>query len=291
MIADLCIDAVSESSLTEGYPRKFYKKYQGSKSIIEVARTLWDEMAKEAFVTGKGQANDYGCIYILSNADYPEYVKIGRTTKNPDQRKQQWSKLCKSELDLVDQDSQSLIEVPFHTRLEGLIKHDLRNEHHSFVCVPCSKRRSGGRFTRHSEWFKIGRNEALLRVEAWRKWARCNPYDENGLLKKEWENRINRLRRDSNAKKMLETEDEEGRRFESFLKEFSWLSSIEQWFCEPRLEPDGKLCSSRYTSLRTHWKSLFVFCVLHYAGSCIVAWCGAPYIGALLTVASTVFAV
>ncbi|KAL8830097.1 MAG: hypothetical protein Q9191_001621 [Dirinaria sp. TL-2023a] len=288
---DVQVDLDSGSDdIHSGSPR-FQKKHQDSKSMMSVANKVWDIMSKKAFDPSSVQDNDYGYIYIFTNAAYPGYVKIGRTTNGPDQRKQEWSALCNSELDLVDQESQSFIAVPFHKRLETLIKNILWNEHYHVECVSCTNRRSDGRTIKHCEFFKIGKNEALLRVEALRNWARLMPYDENGLLKEPWKNKINRWRRNGRSKKILEKEDDEGLRFESFLKESSWLSSIEEWFYEPRLEAEGKRCPSRYVSLRTHWKSLFVFCVLHYVGSWIIAWFGARYIGALFTVASTLFAV
>ena len=265
--------------------------------MICVACKIWDVMSTRAFdptikkftkQATKKKDNHYGCIYILTNKDYPEYVKIGRTTKNPEDRRQQWLK-CKSELDIVDRDDQSFIEVPFVTKLERLIQADLWNERHCFDCIPCTKTKEKKRC--HDEWFKIDKRRALYLVETWKKWARCMPYDEDGLLKTEWETKINCWRRDQNSVKILEKEDRDGRRFEKFLEEISWLSSIERWFREPRLEPEGKLCPSRCKSLRTHWKSFFVFCVLHYGGSWLVTWCGARYMGALLTVASAVFAV
>ena len=290
-------------SKDEVLPLTYHKLHKGEpKPMSSVAQKVWEVMMEKVNF-GKKRAEDPGLIYILANPNYSEYLKIGRTTGSSYKRKKQWLK-CKSELAIIDQYHETDIEVPFHTRVEALIKADLWNERYYFECVHCTpkdekRRRADGGLTRHDEWFKIDKAHAVRRVETWKNWARSNPYDEDGLLRSMWKKRIDRWKRDKSSVKTLEREDKEGRRFECFLRGTRTLSWLKHSFYEPRQEPEGKLRCSRKENLCKYWGVILLFVGLHYgvtlaifyfANSWVVKLLGARYLIAIPTLASAVFA-
>lgn len=247
------------------------------------------------------KANDWGCIYILQNPHYPEYVKIGRTEYDPEDRAQQWLR-CGCELNIFEELSECFIRVPYHTKLEGLIFHMLRNERRKFACVRCTEQSeknipAGSKISKHGEWFQIDKDHAVRLVKTARAWMRSSPYDEHGELTADWKTRVTRIRNNIPAfAQNLDHEIKEGRRWEAFLTmpDATRLSRIQQWALDKRPEPNGRLCPSRFDAFCKHKQRLFVFCMLHYGGVTVVS--GhfhpslAPYMFLLATLSSAAFA-
>ncbi len=262
--------------------------------LLKVASKSNDQQKPE-------KANDWGCIYILQNPKHLEYVKIGRTEYDPEERLQQWLK-CGCELNLVGEPTESFIRVPCHTRLEGLIHLMLWNERRKFACVSCTAKGkkdipANGKMSMHGEWFKIDKDQALRLVKSGRDWMRSLPYGDDGELTRDWKNRVTRIRNDIKVfTHKLEQEIEEGRRWEAFLTmpDATRLSRIQQWVWDKRLEPNGRLSPSRFDAFWKHKQTIFVFCVLHYLGVVMLSWyCysrAAPYMFLLATLLSAAFA-
>jgi hypothetical protein len=278
-----------------------YKKERSSQSI---AHAVFAKMLKLAFKLSDQQKpekfNDWGCIYILQDPRYREYVKIGRTEYNPEGRLQQWLK-CGHPLNLVGAPEECFIRVPCHTRLEILIQTMLWNERRKFVCRHCTAERKKNipadeKVSTHGEWFEIDKDQALRLVKLGRDWMRSLPYGEDGELTQDWKNRVTRIRKDIKVfTHTLEQEIEEGRRWEAFLTmpDATRLSRIQQWMWDKRLEPNGRLSPSRFDSLCKHKGPLFIFCVLHYLGIMLSGYCYSsvvPYIVMLATLSSAAFA-
>ena len=76
-------------------------------------------------------------IYILQSPDYPEYVKIGVTTRPIKQRLNELVRCSKLELKLVDDLCYS--RIPNCKQLEKLIQKDLANERCYFYCSSCQR--------------------------------------------------------------------------------------------------------------------------------------------------------
>ena len=150
-----------------------------------------------------------GWIYILQIPEYKEYVKIGRTTQRIQDRKKQING-CTRGLVIEEIGCEENTSVFYHERLEAIIFADLYNERCHFHC-PCKRSSSRSSspnargiktdshqndgLTKHGEWFKIDAQEAVRRVQEWRKWMRQKPYEKpgseyEGELKDHWKGRV-----------------------------------------------------------------------------------------------------
>ena len=145
-----------------------------------------------------GNLYQEGYIYVLHDPNYPEYVKIGRTTQRPTQRNKQIASCSRISVNIVGGDE--VLKVSYHERLEMIIHADLYNERCHFECTCGAKRHhtdpdQGDVFTKHGEWFRIDVDEAVRRVEQWREWMRQEPYRNAGTageghLKLYWGQRV-----------------------------------------------------------------------------------------------------
>jgi len=283
----------------------FTRVHEKERSSSSIAHAVFAKLLKVAFKISDQQKpekiNDWGSIYILQNPRHPKYVKIGRTRYGPDERLQQWVK-CECPLNLVEAPEDCFIRVPCHTRLEILIHAMLWNERRQFACRHCTAKSkknipADGKVSKHDEWFEIDKEHALRLVKLGRDWMRSRPYGDDGELTKHWKNRVTRIRNDiKDFTQILETEIEEGRRWEAFLTmpNATRLSRIQQWVWDKRLEPNGRLSPSRSDAFWKHKQTLFVFCVLHYLGIVMLSWycysSAAPYMFMLATLSSAAFA-
>ena len=150
-----------------------------------------------------------GYIYILEDKQQPGYLKIGMTSKNPHDRSNQIGRCEGVRPELIK--GQLFTLVPCCRQLERIIFADLWNERQRFLCK-CGKR--------HREWFKMSKEEALLRVRLWQKWMHREPYDAQGALKFEWKKRIEALERDPSYEETAEAEHASGNWWQSFMKGF-----------------------------------------------------------------------
>lgn len=227
---------------------QFSKFHSGTRTPRAIAKGVFDKMREKPT-----KSDGRGYIYILQNPRHVEFVKIGCTSKGPEERQQEWMK-CGYELELLDYDNECFLPVDYHRRIEKLIQRDLWNERHCFPCV-CGRK--------HDEWFKIGKEQARRIVEGWKDWMRSLPY-ENGLLTKIWEAKVKFCENDKkDFIKRLEEEDKEGRRWESFwkLEVETPLSRIRSWMFKKRLGSDGRLYPSRFTTVRARWREHMISCI------------------------------
>ena len=116
--------------------------------------------------TGRGEK---GCIYILEDLELAGYVKIGRTTKDSGTRKKQIER-C-GHIKFEPAEDQHLTKVFCYKRLEEILKTDLWNERCLYRCPSCKRlsstpsKKDSDQTTKHGEWFKIDKQEAVERVE------------------------------------------------------------------------------------------------------------------------------
>ena len=200
----------------------------------------------------------------------PEYVKIGRTKGDPDNRRKQLLK-CGYELEVVDKGS--FTAVPCHQRLEKIIHLDLRNRQHTFICS-CKKSRKNGSnhdadgLTEHGEWFKIDSEDAIRTVDKWRGWMQRDPYDMDGNLKLEWQKRVSVFSCDRKYNSTTITaEDEAGNRWERFL---SGPTFIDDAFLMRRQDSWGRVMASRWERMRRKKAELFAYSCFHPALSLVL---------------------
>ena len=136
------------------------------------------------------QGQDFGYVYILKMDDHPGYVKIGRTTLNVKTRRAGIQKWVPWKLTVLSGDSYQ--RVPYHKRIEQLVKDELYNERRRLKGGPgwTPKTAKGGKDgSPREEWYEISEDGAIRCVERWKEWMRLCPYDEDGRLRNKWRNR------------------------------------------------------------------------------------------------------
>ena len=223
---------------------KFKQKDRELQSLVAQVFKLMSGLVKKS--TSKqdpNQNDDLGCIYVFQDPYNEDYVKIGRTAWDPEERKQQLARCGLDHLIVV-----GYVQAPNHKTLETLIHRILENERYKYHCV-CKRQ--------HREWFKLDKDVALRTVSLWGNWMTKRPYDENRALKIYWKDKIARCRKDMKQfMQTLESETAEGRAWENFLTmEVVTSTSIAwHWIFHKRQDSDGKYLSSRFDSMLEHWK-------------------------------------
>ena len=271
--ASMCLESPeppspSRGKLSESVDRliRFEKTHPEDLTPRVKAGKVFDAMRKKAMAIKEASRGEYGCIYILEASNRPGYVKIGRTVKDPENRRQKVQR-CGVQLELVS--DQHFTKLPCHERLEAIIHADLWNERHYFRC-PCRKpgtkskesnHRSDG-FTKHGEWFKIDKSEAMQRVEKWRDWMGRDPYDLHGVLKSNWLKRIDTFERNKDYWKIVNHEHDTSSWWLSFMEPFPNPSWIRKATIEPRIDENGIQGPSRMRNIWKNRKDLVYFCVL-----------------------------
>ena len=276
IISDKDID---DEPFSGGAPRciEFLKYRDTNRQLRAIAKGVFGEMLKRP-----ARTDSPGYIYIFQIPQHSDYVKIGRSLRGPEERLKEQMK-CVSELDLLDEDSRCFVEVEYHIKIEQLIRLDLWNERHKFQCA-CNKK--------HIEYYKLAKEKALDMVETWKDWIRCEPY-EDGFLKDVWKKRINYLSRDKDFTQTLEKEESVGKRWESFItiEAVTPYSLLRSWIWDKRLDPRGKLCPNRVDAFCMGWKSFVIFFFVHYVGTCLLLCSHGRWMGGVLTLLSTIFAI
>ena len=237
-----------------------FKKTNADLSRRAITTEVFGAMLKGASTWKESKPGEDGRIYVLVESNNTEYVKIGRTTKSPEQRKKQVQRCGKIVFELVN--DQDHTKVTNHERLEAIIHADLWNERHYFYCR-CRKKDTKSEasshcldtFTKHGEWFKMSKADAMQRVELWREWMRREPYDAYGVLKPEWQRRISRCEKNKSFKDILDPD---------FMGSFpgfpswTWLRSVT---IEPRYNDQNFPGPSRVDAISDNKKEVVCFLV------------------------------
>ena len=201
-LSSLSLESSADSNLLSINFRQFNKvSLERWLVVLKVFHTILDKKLK--------RGGD-GYIYILEDKNQPGYLKIGRTTAYPHDRSRQIQRCKVVHPELVK--GQKFTTVQCHKLLERIIFADLWNERQRFDCSKCGKK--------HEEWFKMSKEEALLRVKLWQKWMQREPYDSQGVLKHEWQKRIEAFKGDPSLEETVEAEHASGKWWQTFTKEF-----------------------------------------------------------------------
>lgn len=126
------------------------------------------------------KAKESGHIYAFTRSTSPGYVKIGMTVRDADVRLKEWERKCKY---VPKQETHADGRMtPNVYQVEKLILAELalwrRKE------SPCNG--GEGCLAVHREWVEVDVDLALEVINRWCSWAQKRPYDEDGVLRKEW---------------------------------------------------------------------------------------------------------
>ena len=131
-----------------------------------------------------------GHIYILESPRYFKSIhqepllKIGMSINTVGRMKSLTDKCGLFDLAQVDDPEDR--HLPLYWKVEKLVHAELSNYQRILNCN-CGP---NGDLIRHREWFAVEKHVAQRTVERWRKFIEQNPYDENGLLKAFWSDKI-----------------------------------------------------------------------------------------------------
>ena len=188
----------------------FQKMHAGPPERLRVVHKVFDTICPDALDEQKEKRGEHGYIYILEDKDQLGYLKIGRTKYDPENRSKEIAQCDGVHPELIE--GQDYTSVPCYKRLERIIFADLWHERQYFGC--------GCRSKKHIEWFKMSKEEALLRVRLWQKWMQGKPYDSKGVLKRKWQKRIEALKRDPSYEETVKAEHASRSWWQTFMEEF-----------------------------------------------------------------------
>ncbi|RFU29623.1 hypothetical protein B7463_g6720, partial [Scytalidium lignicola] len=150
---------------------KFTKYLKYPRDVQEIDRRLLQ-------LIRRGPKFEYksGSIYMLRSPAILKYIKLGVTTKHPEERLWQHSKLHKFELNLVSMPEGR--DIKLFRFVEALVFTELSNTRMKMACHCGSE---------HFEWFKITARDVRMVVKRWRWWLEeCDPYQSSGGLQTFW---------------------------------------------------------------------------------------------------------
>lgn len=146
-----------------------------------------------------GNKTSGGYVYILRAPKYfqnrvpplPPLVKIGRS-KDIKARMAQLRRQCNIP-DLSEVKNREQEKIDDFVKVEGIVHAALQNFQRDPECNVC-KSKEKGLDTLHKEWFNVSEDVALQTVQLWSKFARHQPWDEDGRLKDYWKLRLKGMR-------------------------------------------------------------------------------------------------
>ena len=225
--------------------------YSGTLSVEKVTHQTFDIM--RSALTDKKES-DFGYIYMLSMAERPRFVKIGRTKRPIAKRMKNINRCIPYTLKALNNDD--FCPVANHTRVEKLIHAELYNYRRKFPCR-CGQNSHDGDandgMVQHGEWFEIDMNRATKTVARWRSWMNTKPYC-NGTLRNQQELRINYYDREPLRMKVTRRSEAEDWHWNQFMRcptwRFWWLQ-VQAWIFDERSR--NSTCSV-WDSLKSHWQ-------------------------------------
>lgn len=192
---ELCNDACAECAPLEATAAKRYmlrkRTTQGRQpirqvvSIAQVGNLKFDPRSKPTPRTTskllrtdlEAKVAESGCLYILTRASDPGFLKIGRG-KNVEGRLATWEK-CHGELTV----SYCVANVPHVWRAESLIHTDPRLKQHRKDEISCLSTSCG---KRHIEWFEVELEDAKTVVNEWVSFLKQESPYAGGRLRDVW---------------------------------------------------------------------------------------------------------
>lgn len=131
-----------------------------------------------------------GWIYVFESPENaPGYVKIGKTDREPQERKGEWEKCG---ITLVEVEDINRNAFDHYSIVESLIKVELHNKRRKYTCDRPHHGANGP--VEHEEWYEIDKKTALNSIRRWRHWIKTEePFNENGLLTPYWYWRAQKL--------------------------------------------------------------------------------------------------
>ncbi|KAL8668401.1 MAG: hypothetical protein Q9168_006965 [Polycauliona sp. 1 TL-2023] len=113
-----------------------------------------------------------GYIYIYNFPGNFGHVKIGVTSRMPEERLREWQNQCGHVPELLfPMSEEDLQPIPHVYRIESIVHAQLRNcRKKELRCRKCQKC--------HVEWFESSVPEATEAVKRWSKWIREEPYEQ-----------------------------------------------------------------------------------------------------------------
>ena len=122
-----------------------------------------------------------GEIYAFTRPSSPGYVKIGLTKRTIKKRLKDFMRNCKYSPHQETPENGRV--VPYVAQIERLILAELSlHRRKESVCNG-----GAGCHVIHHEWVQVDIDLALEVIERWCSWAEKRPYDEEGVLRPEWE--------------------------------------------------------------------------------------------------------
>lgn len=108
-----------------------------------------------------------GYVYLYKVPGNEGFVKIGFTTREGDDRHEEWKKDCNREPTVIFQATKV---VPHAHRVERLVHAELMEHRVRIYCERCRKQ--------HIEWFEVSAAMAIASVKKWSLWMAGGPYEE-----------------------------------------------------------------------------------------------------------------
>jgi len=147
-----------------------------------------------------------GYIYAFTRSSSPGYVKIGLTTRAVDARLREWQRNCNYAPHQETHGEGRMI--PFVYQIERLILAELAlHRRKESVCNG-----GAGCYSAHHEWVEVGVDLALEVIDRWCSWAEKRPYDDHGVLRKEWKDHTK-----VSVRAALVDEQEQGNRWQEWM--------------------------------------------------------------------------
>jgi hypothetical protein len=117
--------------------------------------------------------NRSGSIYICWYEGSPQILRIGRTTRNVEQRLLHWRNKCRVQY-ISDPYlyNGTAMETSFVAHVERLIHVELKNYRMDVFCEGCGKT--------HTELFRVSKEPVLKVFQKWKDWVAREPYMSTG---------------------------------------------------------------------------------------------------------------
>lgn len=156
-----------------------------SKTTAQLNRSVKDLIARTLLPsTELPTTTEKGFIYVYT---FPTryrlrtpHLKIGHA-KNVTQRMADWRRKCGYEPSLL-----SSFSAELYVKIERLVHAQLWNQRRREACCPTCR-------GAHVEWFEVKETTASGLISLWSHWSRLEPYDEAGVLKTEWRDKLDRV--------------------------------------------------------------------------------------------------